>query len=262
MPYFEFKTKAIYYKTFGKGIPIIFVHAFGLDQSAYQSFFSDLKRDFKLVYFDLPGVGRSMPLDKYNMSELADLIETLRAHLDLDCFHLIGHSIGGYIGLQYLKSYPNQLASLTLLNSYCGADHEEKKINRQKSIDFVLKNGVKLYVNELVPNLFPKSFAKANPDIIQALIRKAEKFSQEGIAGLIKAMKDRKDQSNVLRKSKIKVNFILGGMDQVIPEELSIEQASYPKQSEVFILKKMGHMAPIEDPSAVSSLVVHLLQSK
>ena len=73
---------------------------------------------FTAVTFDLRGFGDSpLPAEQYSIARLAHDLESVRAHVGADCFHLIGHSMGGMVCLEYALAYPEHLSSLTLAST-------------------------------------------------------------------------------------------------------------------------------------------------
>ena len=62
--------------------------------------------------------------------------------------------MGGYITLAMAEKYPEKLTAFGLFNSSAFADGPEKKVNRNKLIDFIRKEGVAPFIKTFVPSLF------------------------------------------------------------------------------------------------------------
>lgn len=72
-----------------------------------------LAEKFRVTMFDLRGHGRSsMPPSGYTPAELAEDMAQLLDHLEIERFHLLGHSLGGSVVAHYACRYPHRLASL------------------------------------------------------------------------------------------------------------------------------------------------------
>src|SRR5690554_8229078 len=90
-----------------------------------------LSNRYRVISVDLHGHGKSECYGYIHTNEdQADILFALISHLRLRKVSLIGHSMGGYIALAFAELYPDNVRSLTLLNSSAQADSEERKINR------------------------------------------------------------------------------------------------------------------------------------
>jgi sigma-B regulation protein RsbQ len=102
--------------------PLVFVHGFGTDQTAWRFVAPHFAGNFKLVLLDLVGFGQSDRLaysdERHGSIDgyAADLIDVL-VELGLDDVTLVGHSVGGMIGLLASIAQPARFQSLVLLNS-------------------------------------------------------------------------------------------------------------------------------------------------
>jgi proline iminopeptidase len=77
---------------------------------------------FRVVAFDQLDCGASdRPNDPrlWTIGRYVEEVETVRRALGLGRVHLLGHSWGGWLGIEYALTYPDALRSL-LLNSTCG----------------------------------------------------------------------------------------------------------------------------------------------
>ncbi|GLK66937.1 proline iminopeptidase-family hydrolase [Hansschlegelia plantiphila] len=72
---------------------------------------------YRVVAFDQLGCGESdRPTDPslWNISRYVAETETVRQSLNLGKVHLLGHSWGGWLGIEYALAYPDELKSLIL----------------------------------------------------------------------------------------------------------------------------------------------------
>jgi proline iminopeptidase len=114
----------IWYRVEGPaGAPmLVYLHG-GPGYNSYdfeQSAGPRLARQFRMVYVDQRGCGRSaggpaqLPLGME--PTLADL-EALREELGVARWTLIGHSFGGVVAVEYLRTHPERIASLVLVDT-------------------------------------------------------------------------------------------------------------------------------------------------
>lgn len=259
MTSFDYTGKKIFYRDSKKGIPVLFIHAFGLDSSAYLEFVKPLESNYRIIIPDLPGIAMSEALDNYQMSVLADIMEALRKELKIKTWAVVGHSIGGYIALEMLQLFPISISQLLLLHSYCFADSSEKKLARSKQIEFIKTHNTAIFIKELIGNLFDKDFILLNKFLIDSLIHTASHWSKSGIIGLITAMRDRNDRSELLSNTTIPIGFILSTQDKAIPLQPSIEQTKLPSISYVAFPPGSTHMSIFENPPAARQALENFL---
>ncbi len=95
------------------GLPIVFLHGFGLDARMWEPQWAAWETAFPLFRYDLRGFGRSaLPgSEPYaHEDDLAALLEWAGAAQA----HVIGLSFGGRVALRFAAAYPERVKSLTL----------------------------------------------------------------------------------------------------------------------------------------------------
>ena len=191
------------YNIYGNGIPVVLLHGFCEDASMWKAVQEEGHDGLKLIVIDLPGFGKT-PISKlYNIEEMATAVHELMISLGIEKYFLFGHSMGGYVGLSILKKQEGNLLGFGLIHSHPFADGEDQKVNRNKAISFIEKFGSSLYIKQVIPNLFPKSFSTSNRFLLERLVFEANKYPALGITNALSAMRDRLDQSDVLKNMSI-----------------------------------------------------------
>ncbi len=115
---------AIRYLTAGHGTPLLVIHGGSSGASTWAKNIEELADSYKVYVPDLPGFGSSQPVEgNYYMTEMVDFIESFTNKLGLDRFHLMGHSFGGGIALNYVLKFPFKVSRLVLVSSmFLGKD--------------------------------------------------------------------------------------------------------------------------------------------
>ncbi|WP_456273318.1 alpha/beta fold hydrolase [Bacillus sp. AK031] len=96
---------------------LILLHGLGSTGKSFDEIASILSKDFKILAFDLPGHGKSSFFNDeefFSMESLADWVMDILIFYKVKDYHIIGHSLGAYIGLTFAKKY--SLKSLILLD--------------------------------------------------------------------------------------------------------------------------------------------------
>lgn len=105
------------YERRGAGDPLVLVHGIGSSRRVWDPLVSRLADRFDVITVDLPGFGESDPLPAHVEpvpSTLASSLAELLDELDVSAPHVVGNSLGGWVGLELARLRP--LSSLTLLS--------------------------------------------------------------------------------------------------------------------------------------------------
>ena len=105
----------IYYEAAGSGEPVLFVHGDTLDMRMWDAQFDLFSRGYLTLRLDLRGAGKS---DKPDGSAFrhADDIAALLDQLNIDMVHIVGHSMGGGIAVDFSVEYPERVRGLVVVN--------------------------------------------------------------------------------------------------------------------------------------------------
>ncbi len=103
----------------GNGADLVLVHGLASNLAFwYFSVVPLLARRFSITLYDLRGHGQSeMPPSGYSTADMAQDLNSLLDHLNVQRAHLVGHSYGGAVALHYTTLYPERVASLTIADA-------------------------------------------------------------------------------------------------------------------------------------------------
>ena len=118
MPYVNRNGVNIYYETYGRGFPIVFLHPFSTNGSIWTFQTYAFAQTNQCVAIDERGHGRSdKPQQGYAIKEMAaDVIAVLDA-LKIDKAVFVGNSIGGMITMQVNLDAPDRVAGNVIVSS-------------------------------------------------------------------------------------------------------------------------------------------------
>lgn len=254
---------ALYYSVTGNGDPVILVHGFGEDGRIWDTFVSELRKNYRLIIPDLTGSGRSTgTVESITMEKLAVQLNLILEKEKIDHCAMIGHSMGGYITLAFAEKYPEKLNRFGLFHSTAFADNEEKVAARNKNIEFIKKHGSEKFLEQSVPNLFSQEFSDKNHQVIEEIISRYSNFSPTSLVSYTEAMRDRRDRIHVLKEFQKPVLFILGEFDTAVPLEQGLKQCSIPEFSYIYICAHSGHMGMLEEPEFCLKAILDFLTGK
>ena len=75
-----------------------------------------LSRAYTVVAPDLPGFGRSSPLQRPSLTDMAKRLKELIDALHLDQVIAVGNSLSAAVAIQFANDYPNAVSHLVLVN--------------------------------------------------------------------------------------------------------------------------------------------------
>jgi pimeloyl-ACP methyl ester carboxylesterase len=98
------------------GLPVLLVHGWGGSGRYWQPTVARLRDRYQMIVPDLPGVGRSLPVQRgRNMFDQVAALEALLEHLELDRIRLVGHSMGAGIAILLAAKRPELVERLALV---------------------------------------------------------------------------------------------------------------------------------------------------
>ena len=246
------------YSTIGKGDAILFLHGFLGNKKVWKPFVNHFKPNYQIITIDLPGHGKTSIIEEEMTMEFsAKLIKQILDTEDILNVHVIGHSMGGYIGLAYAKLYPKTIKSLTLFNCTAYGDTKQKQADRLKAVR-VFDMNPSLFIEEAIKNLFYKPNLTVFSKEVQKLTEMAKNTPTKGAQGSLRGMRIRDNHVDWLSKQKFPLHFIAGEYDNTIPFS-SIKEQVEITNANLTTLTNSGHMGFIEEEKTCIKAIEHFI---
>ena len=127
-----------------KGESMLLIHGYGGSGVTFFRMIEELSQEFTVYCIDLLGMGLSSRpnFTAQNTEETNDFfvesIEEWRKYIGLKRFHIVGHSLGGYVSTCYTLKYPQYISSLILLSP--GGITARSKTENQKYEEMTFKH--------------------------------------------------------------------------------------------------------------------------
>lgn len=97
--------------------PLVCIHGITAQHRAFNALAQHLGKEYEIVGVDLRGRGDSVkPESGYGLEAHASDVMRVLDHLGLENAVLVGHSMGGFVGLQAALSYPDRVRAMVLLD--------------------------------------------------------------------------------------------------------------------------------------------------
>jgi pimeloyl-ACP methyl ester carboxylesterase len=103
----------VYYETYGKGKPLVFIHGNGGSIQGRASFIEHFSKTYKVIVMDNRCHGKTdCPEGPLTYEQMADDLNVLLQSQKIDSSFIWGHSDGGIVGLLMAIHYPDKVKKL------------------------------------------------------------------------------------------------------------------------------------------------------
>ena len=119
IPHIKVNGIDIFYEKRGAGKPLYILHdGPGFDHRYFSNSLTELEDIRELYYIDFRGHGKSSKAGKksYNIYTFTSDIEALRSELGHSSIDILGHSMGGFVGILFAIMHTGHLDSLILVS--------------------------------------------------------------------------------------------------------------------------------------------------
>lgn len=230
---------------------IVLLHGYLETLYIFNELIEKLENKYRVIAIDLPGHGLSGSDKEINSMEFcAGVVADVLRKNKIGNAWVAGHSMGGYVAQNCIKCFPELFKGVILLNSTPFADSQEKKSDREREIDLILKSKL----GSLAALSIPKMYAPANlrkfDEKIEETIEISETHDPNGIVACIRGMMERSDSKEVLANTE-NVMFIFGTEDKFITEEVREKLIGEFPNAKAVTIPGTGHNSFIEEPEKV-----------
>lgn len=249
-------TVALNYQEVGEGLPVVFIHGFPFDHTAWEPVVPLLRDQARLILPDLRGFGKSpvTPDPVYSMRMHADDILELLDRLNIERAVMVGHSMGGYVALNFAHAYPQRLCGLGLVGTQAAADTPERRQGRMIMAEEVGRRGLK----QIAAGMAQKYVA--NPALVELVRGTIMKANPKAVIAGLKGLAERPNAEEWLAAIDIPAVVIAGKQDVLIPMKIS-ETMNQLLGRSWMVEVESGHTLPLEAPQAVADALKQLFSS-
>ena len=216
----------------------------------------------RLIAPDLRGFGRSPARgETVTMERFADDLVGLLDALGIDePVVFCGLSMGGYIALQFWLKYPQRIRGLVLCDTRAAADTPKAAAARGVMAERVLREGTAPLVEMMSPKLVAESTKQRNPQVLEGLRRVMTNTDPRVVAAVLRGMAERPDMTTALGEIKCPTLIIVGREDVFTPPAEMRGMAEAVPGAKYVEIPDAGHLAPLENPAAVSAALAEFIQ--
>ncbi len=283
--YVNVNGKNIWYETEGEGEPLLLIPGGpGNSHTYFHPWFSALAKNFKIIYYDAFGRGKSeraKSSEEYTFKHDVEEVEGLRKALGFQKWNVLGHSYGGMVAQQYAISYPNSVNKLILMSTFYSGEmwqandnssnHEIKnqfpevweKImklrnegksssSREHINTYNVPSGLLYFYDASNAYKVSRDSLIMNTDVYYQIAGKDADFLISGDIGPL-------DFREQLKNLKMPILILEGRFDRISIPRFSIKYKTYAPQAEFVMFEKSGHDPFIEEPEKTFKTIKEFL---
>lgn len=267
----------LHYRIFGSGEPLLIINGGpGMSSEGFVPLAKELSINNKVILYDQRGTGSSkmagIDASSMTMELLVEDIETLRKHLNIREWIILGHSFGGMLAYAYAAQYPEKVRAM-IQSSSGGMD-----LSLLSGLDF----SIALTPMERDSLQFYREKIRSGDTTRATLLKRAEflapayVYDRKNIPVIAERLTQGNRTINSLvwtdlrqtqfdTKSKLKdfkkPVLILHGDNDVVSPQLSEQAHSLLPESSLVILPKTGHYGWLDAKEAYFTAIFKFLET-
>ncbi|KQT38097.1 alpha/beta hydrolase [Methylophilus sp. Leaf414] len=157
----------LHYQTLGEGMPLVLIHGLFGSADNWGNIAKHFAQHFQVISIDLRNHGRSPHSESQSYADMADDLLELCDVLDLEQIHLLGHSLGGKVAMQFATQYPERVSKLIVVDMAMRAyaDEHTHLINAMMTVDLShaeSRNDIDRALKAPISNLMVRQFLLTN----------------------------------------------------------------------------------------------------
>jgi pimeloyl-ACP methyl ester carboxylesterase len=167
-------------------------------------------------------------------------------------FALAGHSMGGRVALEIMRTAAARVAGLALLNSGVHAVRDGEPQGREYLLRVAYGRGMRALAAEWLPPMMGGDAARSM-ELLPKLTAMIERWTADAYAGQVSAMLNRPDALSVLSRIAVPTLLLSGSDDSWSPVSQQESIRRRIPHATLFEIHGAGHMAPSERPEQVAA---------
>lgn len=242
----------------GSGEKLVLLHSMGMDAHSFDEFSNSLKKDYQILAFDILDHGDSdKPTEPVGLVEHAETIRDGYRQLGFFPNVLIGHSVGGRMGMVLAAEHPEEFKGLVLVD-IAPMDPSRKYTPPPPLPEFFEdEENARKYLKTRYPNLTDKYVENR---LKYAFTRDEKGRLKVKLYGDVIRRSPFIDLWPYVEKIKIPTLLILGKESTLVSPTTVDRMCSIMPRLEVSTVEEASHMVPQDKPAEFEELVRNFLK--
>ena len=225
-------------------LALVFLHGWCGDHEYWKNQINVFAPEYKVITFDQAGHGESgKDRKEWTMASLAGDVESVANAFDLKQVIIVGHSMGGSIGLAVAKRMPGRTVAVVAVDTLQNAEFKFPKETVEKLLDG-LSNDFSPNVRGLFGQLLPE---QAEPELRTWLGSKAAAQDPKMAVALMSDLL-RADVKMLLREANVPVRCINSAGGYPFYNPTMVEKNCRYADYRAVLIDNVGHYPMLEKP--------------
>ena len=242
------------YSVAGEGDALVLIHGVGMNRGVWAPQVDALQDSFRVVSYDMLGHGASrLPTALPVLDEYAAQLAALLDHLQIDVAHVVGHSMGSLIALEFALQYPARVASVVALNAVYDRTPTQRATVMQRAASLEGGGLEQPSIDATVARWFDDPVPGHLAQVAELVRSLLETVNPEGYARTYRLFAS-SDQAHVGRLPQLTVPalFMTGECDPNSSPAMSHSMATAAPRGRAEIIANERHMMNVTAPAIVN----------
>lgn len=247
----------------GDGDAVLFWPSLLMTGDMWAGQVQEFEPDHRVIVVDPPGHGGSEKLTApFSFTDCADVVADILDGVGVERTHFVGNSWGGMIGGTFAALQPSRIGRAVLMN--CTAS----RAGRAQKLEYGLLlrmaktlRGIRGPLTRPVLTAFlgPTTF-HTRPEVVAFVRNAVHRVDVDSAAWAVQSVVPRRpDQQTLLSRVKAPVLVVAGAEDATFPLRETIAMADAIPGADVTVLDGVAHLAALENPRLVNTLIRQFL---
>lgn len=253
--------RSVHYRVGGAGAPVMMIHGWLESSWCWTRILERLMPQYRTYAVDLVGFGQSTaPEDTtpYDIDSQTEVLEALLRERVGEPVHLVGHSMGGMVGLQIAARFPELVRSLTLVSVPVDGPQAVARVLQIVGLPIIRDSTFRLLRSRGITRLLSNFFVYDTP-VPDQMLEDAQKVSHAAVFGSAQAILST-NLEPILKKVRAPTLVLFGDKDRVVDLNQGALAADRIRHSELRIFRACGHCPNIEEPWKTSEALLHFFR--
>lgn len=247
-------TSRIRSKVSGEGSVLLLLPGLGLNVHIFDELVAKLESDYQCICLDFSGDVEGPAARDCSIDSLTEEVRAWLEENDISPHCVIGHSLGGCIGMKLAIQYPDLVSSLVLISTAAQGDASVFELFMPPNLmsqEELLRRNIEMSVSP--------SFR--NTEAFERIIASQSRFPGTGKCFMpVLRSVSTFDITKSLRRIECPTLIIGGREDAMITPQLSAQLAAGIRASIMITFEKVGHLPQVEVPDQTAVGILSFLK--
>lgn len=239
---------------------VVFLHGYLQAEIVWHPFIDILPKEQGIISIDLPGHGETSCFGNNYLNLFCEAINEILIYHKIEKRNLVGHSMGGYMALNYLREFNHKVHSLTLLHSTPLPDTAKRTRNRQREIEIIERGKIHLLLETPFDHLFAPQNRERLATYAHQYSELAQKVTPTAMVESVTTMANKGDFIADCKTAKQPIQLIAGTYDEMLLLSRVTECQQLISNIDYHILENSGHTGFMEEPKKTASLLMRIIK--